>query len=69
MFPSLLLFTSDVRQAYTQSETELARAVFIRPPPSLGVPPNHVFRVLRPPYGLPECGLHWFKTYHRHHTD
>jgi hypothetical protein len=28
-----------------------------------------ILRVLRPLYGVPEAGNHWFKTYHRHHTE
>ena len=27
-----------------------------------------LLQVLRPLYGLPESGLHWFQTYHKHHT-
>lgn len=27
-----------------------------------------MLEVLRPLYGIPEAGTHWFKTYHDHHT-
>ena len=25
--------------------------------------------ILKPLYGIPEAGTHWFSTYHRHHTE
>jgi len=32
-------------------------------------PPNTVFRLVKPLYGLAESGLHWFATYQRHHKE
>jgi len=31
--------------------------------------PGSILRVLKPLYGIPEAGNHWFNTYHRYHTD
>ncbi len=28
-----------------------------------------ILKVIKPLYGIPEAGNHWFSTYHRHHTE
>ncbi|EED12694.1 conserved hypothetical protein [Talaromyces stipitatus ATCC 10500] len=66
------LFLRDVTQAYVQSTTPLARNNFyIRTPPELVhlFPPGTILKVVKPLYGIPEAGNHWFRTYHVHHTD
>ena len=67
--PSFRFFCRDVSQAYLQSETAIQRPIFIRPPPELGLGHDQLLRVARPLYGIPEAGMHWFSTYHRHHVD
>jgi hypothetical protein len=64
------LYARDVTQAYIQSVTPLNRPFYIRPPPELAalLPLGALLRVVRPLYGIPEAGNHWFRTYHRHHT-
>ncbi len=57
----------DVIQAYTQSETELNRSVYVKPVPEFGLSEDMLLRIVRPLYGVPEAGLHWFKTYHGFH--
>lgn len=64
---NLTLFTRDISQAYVQSETRTQRPIFVRPPSQLNIPRGTVLRVERPLYGIPEAGLHWFRTYHNHH--
>jgi hypothetical protein len=43
-----------------------------RPPQELeaelGIDKDSVLKVLKPLYGVPEAGNHWFKTYHSHHV-
>jgi hypothetical protein len=67
------LFLRDITQAYVQSTTLLNRPFFIIPPPELatelGLKPGFVVKVIRPLYGVPEAGNHWYKTYLAHHTD
>ena len=62
----------DISQAYVQSATQLNRTFYVRPPTELtrqmGLPDGSILRVVKPLYGVPEAGNHWFKTYHDHHT-
>jgi hypothetical protein len=64
----LALYSRDITQAYTQSLTTLNRDFFIRPPSDLGLQPGSILKVLKPLYGIPEAGNHWFNTYHQYHT-
>jgi len=61
----------DISQAYVQSTTKLNRDFYIRAPLelsiALGVSEGTILKVVRPLYGIPEAGNHWFKTYHNHH--
>lgn len=67
------LYLRDISQAYVQSTTNLNREFYIRPPrelqTELGLGEDSVLKVLRPLYGVPEAGNHWFKTYHSHHIN
>jgi hypothetical protein len=64
------LYLRDITQAYTQSTTLLNRDFYVRPPPELATAfRSSILKVIRPLYGIPEAGNHWFRTYHRHHTD
>ena len=65
---SVTLYLRDISQAYVQSNTYLSRDIFIRPPPELNLQPGAILRVVKPLYGVPEAGNHWFKTYHQHHV-
>ena len=66
------LYLRDISQAYVQSTTNLNREFYVRPPQELetelGIDKNSVLKVLKPLYGVPEAGNHWFKTYHLYHT-
>jgi hypothetical protein len=33
----------------------------------LGIGKNSILKVIKPLYGVPEAGNHWFTTYHNHH--
>jgi hypothetical protein len=35
----------------------------------MGISNDCILKVIKPLYGVPEAGNHWFKTYHGHHTD
>lgn len=61
------LYLRDITQAYVQSATNLNRDFYIRPPIELGNK-DTILKVIKPLYGVPEAGNHWFYTYHRHHT-
>lgn len=50
-----------------QSETNTQRPIFVRPPATINLPKGVLLRIERPLYGIPEAGLHWFRTYHNHH--
>ena len=66
------LYLRDISQAYVQSSTKLVRDFYIRAPAelstALGVTKGTVVKIVRPLYGIPEAGNHWFKTYHTHHA-
>lgn len=55
---SLTFFTRDISQAYVQSDTNVQRKVFVKPPADFDFPTNVLLRVDRPLYGLPEAGVH-----------
>lgn len=62
------LYTRDISQAYTQSTSKLARDVYIYAAQEIELPQGTILKVVRPLYGIPEAGTHWFRTYHNHHT-
>jgi hypothetical protein len=67
------LYLRDISQAYVQSATKLNRDFYIVAPEELtsqlGLAKGSVVKVIKPLYGVPEAGNHWFKTYHSHHTN
>lgn len=63
------LYLRDISQAYVQSATNLNREFYVRPPRELSIEEDSILKVLKPLYGVPEAGNHWFKTYHSHHID
>jgi hypothetical protein len=67
------LYLRDISQAYVQSTTNLNRDFYVRPPKELQrqlrLDESSVLKILRPLYGVPEAGNHWFKTYHEHHIN
>lgn len=65
---NFVLFLRDIVQAYTQTKDEMKLVVYIRPPLVLSFPQDIPLRVERGLYELPDAVLHWFKTYHNHHS-
>jgi hypothetical protein len=67
------LYLRDISQAYVQSTTLLNRDFYIRPPYELAccfaLKDDQILKVVKPLYGVPEAGNHWFKTYHTHHVE
>jgi hypothetical protein len=65
------LYLQDISQAYVQSNPQLNRDFFVRPPKELQqqlqLPKGSILRIVKPLYGVPEAGNHWFNTYHNHH--
>lgn len=68
MWPDRSICVRDISQAYVNAATQLNREIFVWAPEGSGMD-GKVLKVLRPLYGIPESGNHWFGTYHRHHTD
>jgi transposase InsO family protein len=66
------LYLRDISQAYVQSNTLLIRGFYVRATGELarllGVEEGTILQIMRPLYGIPESGNHWFHTYHSHHT-
>ena len=67
--PNMKVYTRDVTQAYIQSRSRLEREVYIRAPKEMELKDGYVLRVIKPLYGIPESGLHWYLTYLAHHLD
>jgi hypothetical protein len=69
---STKLYLRDISQAYVQSITKLNRDFYIKPPRELGlelgIEKGSILKVIKPLYGVPEAGNHWFKTYYNHHV-
>src|SRR5438045_1930342 len=63
------IYLRDISQAYTQSMTNLARDFYIHAPTEMGLEPGTILQVVSPLYGMPEAGMHWYKTYHDHHLN
>ncbi|KAI0996097.1 hypothetical protein K3495_g12084, partial [Podosphaera aphanis] len=61
------LFLRDIQQAYTQSETNLIRDIYCWPSPeiieAMNLPSNTLMHIVKPLYGIPEAGNHWFDTW------
>jgi hypothetical protein len=68
--PEAKLLLRDISQAYVQSTTTLNREFYVRPPAKLSAQlgTHNILRVVKPLYGVPEAGNHWFKTYHSHYV-
>jgi hypothetical protein len=43
--------------------------VYVEPPTDMGLKCNQVLLGMKPLYGIPEAGLHWFYTYSAHHKE
>ncbi len=63
------LWSRDVKQAFVQSDTDLARELYVRLPKALpllslvGMSDNGVFHAIKPLYGLSESSKYWWQTY------
>ena len=70
---STSVYLRDISQAYVQSTTLLNRDFYVRPPQEINeilqLGKSTILKVIKPLYGIPEAGNHWFHTYHRHHTE
>ena len=61
----------DITQAYVQAKTHLNRTILAYIPKELEskFPPQTIMHLVKPLYGIPEAGLHWWVTYFKHHTN
>lgn len=60
-------YLRDIVQAYIQSVTFLERLLYYYPLPEMKIPPGLILRAVKPIYGAPESGLHWFVSYSSNH--
>ena len=67
--PEHVAYIRDISQSYLQSESNFERHVYLEPPQEMHLPKDRVPLVRKPLYGIPESGLHWYLTYHKHHTE
>jgi len=67
MFPDMEPYLRDISQAYTQADSNLDRKVYLKPVPDMKIPKDKVLLAVKPLYGIPESGLHWFVSYSGHH--
>ena len=65
----LSFFLRDISQVYVQSIISLARQFFIKPPIELGFGEGTILKIIKFLYGVSKAGIHWFNTYHKHHTE
>ncbi|RAL67679.1 hypothetical protein DID88_008420 [Monilinia fructigena] len=63
------VYIRDITQAYTQSTSNLHRTFYAHAPEEMNLPTGMILLVIKPLYGVPEAGNHWFKTYHTHHCE
>jgi hypothetical protein len=61
-------YVRDIKQAYTQATTKLVREVYLRAPKEMELGDDEILLCVKPLYGIPEAGLHWFLTYVGHHV-
>ena len=62
------LYFRDIFQAYVQSVISLIKEFYIRPSTELELKIDHVFKMIKSLYEVPETGAHWYNIYHNHHT-
>ncbi|KAI1005542.1 hypothetical protein K3495_g2676 [Podosphaera aphanis] len=63
------LYLRNITQAVEQSSTALNLKIFVRPPKGLQLPTNTILQVIKPLYGIPEAGNHWYYTYQQHYIE
>jgi hypothetical protein len=63
------LYLRDITQAYVQSTTNINRQFYARAPKEMNLHEDSIVKVVKPLYGIPEAGNHWYNTYHRHHME
>ena len=65
------LWLRDITQAYVQSKTMLNRQILSHLPKEIKHlhPEGTIMVVIKPLYGIPEAGTHWWATYHKHHRE
>lgn len=62
------IFTHDISQTYTQSNSWTFRNFYVRPQKELKLLVGTLLKVLHPLYGVPESGTPWFRIYDDHHV-
>lgn len=62
-------FSRDLTESYVHSETPIERDIYSSAQSHTDLPPDTVFTIVRPLYGLPKRGLHWDPTNTNQHID
>ena len=65
----LNLFFRDISQVYVQSNISLTKEFFIRSSVELGFEDDAILKIIKSLYEIFEIEIHWFNTYHKHHTE
>lgn len=67
-FKRFRVWSSDVKHAYIQSESNISRDIYIKKAvPEFELQPKHCLKLLKPFYDLCESGDLWHKTFEDHH--
>lgn len=56
------MWTTDIKQAFLQSDRSLTRSVYLRPPLDFHLNPGKLMRILKQLYGLSDAGDYWYAT-------
>jgi Reverse transcriptase (RNA-dependent DNA polymerase) len=57
------IWSDDVSPAFLQSQEQMGRRVFVRPPKEFGLSDGSLLELLKPLYGLPDAGDLWHSTF------
>jgi Reverse transcriptase (RNA-dependent DNA polymerase) len=57
------IWSDDVSQAFLQSQEQMGRRLFVRPPREFGISDGSLSELLKPLYGLPGAGDLWHSTF------
>ena len=60
------IWSTDVSQAYLQSESNLLRDVYFKPSKEFDLSSGQLLKLLRPLYGLADSGDYWNATFESH---
>ena len=60
-------YNRDTPQAYIETKTKLDRLIYLEAPEEMRLQPDECLLVIRPLYGIPDSGIHWFLAIQDYH--